>query len=684
MTDSRTPDDQAIDPAPMSAEPAGPSEAAGAAMPAPPLAPDPADSPTQAWPSLSGPPVGAAGAPAPADAAPLVASPLTATPAVDAASTAAVDPVPGSSPFEPADSLPATRVAAVGEPAGAEAKRGRPGLRWVLALVGVLIVAAASILIVSLVGGHPATSAAMGYMPATTVSYTEVRIDLPGDQRQKLASFLKAFPGFSDQSAIDPKLDDIFDRLVRAATKDQQTWTTDIKPWFGGQIAVGVGLPEGASASSAAMSSMNNSLVVVTITDRAKAIAWLTKSTDGASINRSTHGDADVFTPTISSNSVAVAVNDKVMLAGTPAALEAAIDSGGKGTFDQNDDVKAAQATLDKDYVSFGVVRIRAYADAALKLLAVTQPGVLDKTQIDETALALIPAWQAQSARFENDAIVATTVGPPWSIGFDAKNEASDVLGHVPAKTILYVDLHDVGPSLNAILAKFRALDEAKPAFAQLDQALSLLGGADAVYGWWGDTALVVSPLADGTIGGGLVIHPRDAALADRLFTTLNGFIALGGSSAGVVTRSEDHNGTKITILDLSAMPGMSTSGLPPGYKPEFAWATNADVTVMGYGSEFVKAVLDAGPGHSLADDARFKSLLGRVGADNMGVGFLDIAAIRGLLEPIAEAQATPDQWASYAKEIQPYLKPLDALIGAIRKDGNLDRGTGAFTVTGP
>ncbi|HLO35089.1 MAG TPA: hypothetical protein VK194_03370, partial [Candidatus Deferrimicrobium sp.] len=249
-----------------------------------------------------------------------------------------------------------------------------------------------------------------------------------------------------------------------------------------------------------------------------------------------------------------------------------------------------------------------------------------------------------------------------------------------PAKTILYADIHDVGPALTAIIGKFRALDEAKPIFTQVDQALSLLGGSDAVYGWWGDTALVVSPLADGTIGGGLVIHPRDAAAADRLLTTLGGFLALGGANSGIATRTEDHNGTKITILDVSGMPGVSTSGLPPGYKAELAWATNADVTVLGYGSGFVAAVLDSGAGNSLRDDARFKALLDRVGADNVGVTFVDLAAIRSLLEPLVQGEIPADKWTYYTTEIQPYLKPLDALISSTRKDGGLDRGTGVFT----
>src|SRR6188472_3272811 len=80
----------------------------------------------------------------------------------------------------------------------------------------------------------------------------------------------------------------------------------------------------------------------------------------------------------------------------------------------------------------------------------------------------------------------------------------------------------------------------------------------------------------------------------------------------------------------------------------------------------------------SSADDPRFKGLLGRVGPENIGASFLDLAAVRGLIEPIAQQALPADKWAYYTKEIQPYLKPLDALISAIRKDGGLDRGSGA------
>lgn len=658
MTEPRTPDDQPVEPD--------------------------TESPTQTWPPLAGPSSAAAAEPPPP--APIQTPADEPVSPADAPSTAPTPSTPTqvtTSPFEPASSLAPTHVAAVAQdgPAAdaAASRRSRTRLRWALAVVGIVIVAAVSILIVSLVGGRPATSTAMGYMPANVVSYEEVRLDLPGDQRTKLASFLKPFPGFSDQSAIEPKLNDLLDRIVRAATKDKQTWTADIQPWFGGQIAFGAGVPETTGSANPAAAA-NSGLGVATITDRAKAIAWVTSTGDNASITRSTYNGADLIVSAEGGEMFAVGVTDKVMLAGTTVAVKAAIDTQGKSEFSQNDDVKAALATLDKDYVVFGVTRTRAIGDAVVRLMATMQPGVLDKTQVDETILGMIPAWQATTARFENDAVVMSSVSPAWAIGYDATNRASDVLGHVPAKSIVYLDSHDVGPALTAVLAKFRALPEAKPVFDQFDQAMSLLGGFDAVFGWWGDTAFVVTPLDDGTIGAGLVIHPRDAAAADRLLTTLAGFVALGGGSAGITTRSEDHNGTKVTIVDFSAAPGMSAAGLPAGYKPEFAWAANKDFVVIGYGQTFVDAVLDVGAGSSLADDARFKGLLGRVGADNLGMGFVDVAAIRGLIEPLAQAQVPADAWAYYVREIQPYLKPLDAVISSIRKDGANDRSTGAFT----
>jgi len=130
--------------------------------------------------------------------------------------------------------------------------------------------------------------------------------------------------------------------------------------------------------------------------------------------------------------------------------------------------------------------------------------------------------------------------------------------------------------------------------------------------------------------------------------------------------------------------PSIKAEEIKPGQELVLNEGLNV-VELAGYEIQgevvILKEVLDAGPGRSLGDDARFKGFLGRVGADNLGVAFVDVAAIRALIEPLAQGEAPAEAWSYYTKEIQPYLAPLDAVISGIRKDNSLDRGTGAFTV---
>ena len=98
------------------------------------------------------------------------------------------------------------------------ARGPRPGVRWAVALVVVaLVVATASAAFIALAGaGAPSTVAA--WAPADSAIFAEARVDLPGDQRAKLAEFLSAFPGFADQSALETKLDEIYDKLAHEAS----------------------------------------------------------------------------------------------------------------------------------------------------------------------------------------------------------------------------------------------------------------------------------------------------------------------------------------------------------------------------------------------------------------------------------------------------------------------------------
>jgi hypothetical protein len=588
---------------------------------------------------------------------------------------------PGLPAVEPADeTAPSQPVARDGAADGGETgtRRRSSGIRWAIALGGIAIVVGITLAILALASGsRPTPSIAVGYMPNDTVQYGEYRLDLPGDQRQKLAAYLSKLPGFADQAAIQPKLNEVFDRIVAAASNNSQTFTTDIQPWFGGQIGVGSGpidmtAVQGAPTMTPMMGGLGNQLFVVTITDPAKAKAWVEKIA-GSSATASDYGGASLYT----SGSYAAAVTDKVLIGGSEKAVKAAIDTKGQGTLASNSTFKAAFASVSKDYVGFSFVDYRSAVTSVVNLAA---PSAGLQRSMDDALLGFVPAWLASYVRFEDDAIVAEAAYPSVDIGFSAKNRASTLSGHAPASTLFYGESHDVGAALKAALDKLRAIPELSSTFGQIDQSAGLIGGLDGLFGWWGDVAVAIGPNPDGSIGGGLLIAPTDVAAARKTFATLRSFIVLGGAQAGIKLTDQTHGDATVTVIDFSGAMAAS-GGVPPGVKAEIAYTVTDNIVVVGYGASYVDSVLDAGPGKSLADDARFKALVGRVGAENLGLTFVDIQAIRTLVEPLVKPLVSDQEWATYQKEIVPYISHFDALVSGSRVDGGLNRLPMSFTV---
>jgi hypothetical protein len=554
------------------------------------------------------------------------------------------------------------------------------GLRWAVALGGVAIVVAATIAILALASGRPGASIAVGYMPTDTIQYAEYRLDLPGDQRAKMAAFLSKFPGFDDQSLVQTKLYEVFDRILLLASNNEQSYTADIEPWFAGQIAMGSGPVSAEGVGSAMTPFGGNALFVVTVKDQARATDWL-KSTIGDKLTETTHGGTTLYSLANEGFGpvFVFAVTDKVMLGGSDTAVRAAIDSRGEGKLADDAEFKAAFGTVSRDYVSFSYTE---YSALLKSLISMAGPrSGLETTTVDDELLSLVPTWQASIFRFEDDALVGETSYPSFEIGYEAKNKKSTLIGLAPAGTIVYAESHDIGPALTTFIDRFRQMPELREAFSQIDAAAGVIGGFDGAIGWWGDAAFVVTKDGAGSIGGGLLIAPTDAEAAKRTFETLRSFVVLAGSGAGIELRDVQHGGATITVVDLTEALQAAGGDIPPDVKAEIAYAVTPEVVVVGYGEAFVASVLDAGPGPSLADDSRFSQLVKRVGEENIGLTFVDVNAIRELIEPIVEPLVPQDKWAIYEKEVLPYLLPLDALVSSARIDGDLDRLNQAFTV---
>jgi hypothetical protein len=262
----------------------------------------------------------------------------------------------------------------------------------------------------------------------------------------------------------------------------------------------------------------------------------------------------------------------------------------------------------------------------------------------------------------------------------------SKVAALVPASTVFLATGHEIGAGLE----RFRALAAEDPELAdgvkQLEGSLALIGGVDALIGWIGDAGLAITRDGD-DIAGGLVVTPTDRAAADRLLTQLRGFLALAGVGSGIKVTDEDHDGTtvtSITIENVGDLLGAATGGSLDGPDdiPDsivIAYAVTDEVVTIGYTADFVKAVLDTRGGESLATTDRFRGMLDRADKVHGSLSWVDVAAIRDLVEGMI-----PDaERGEYDADVKPYLSAFDAIISTGVPGDDLDTGTIVMRVVG-
>jgi Protein of unknown function (DUF3352) len=612
------------------------------------------------------------------------------------------DPTTGPTTDTSVTEVPATPIATTpigiqGTPTPAAPRRSR--VRWLVALLVVaLIVGVTAVATLSLIGSSP-TSTVVGYVPADSVAYGELRLDLPGDQRQKIGEFLSKFPGFADQAALDSKLDEVLDRLLTQGTDGKQTYTRDIKPWFDGELAFSVGpLPADPSAlkDPASAAAHGRAVILLSIKDEALARAWFTKvlTETGATSTHETYQGIEltlVTDPKVAAAQAAFALVDgKVAIVGDVASVKTAIDTKGASALAKDPGFVAAKAAMAGDDLGFAFVDLRTLLSAAV---ARTE-SMTSAPPLNDALLALVPDWAAFRLRVEGDALVMDSAMPHVDAApGPTDNHANGVAAYAPPSTIAFAAGNDYGATLTEAIALYRKDPTLADVFKSVDQAANLLGGLDKSVGWMGDTGLVIARNGD-SVEGGVISIPKDAAAGRQLLTTLRSFATLGGAQYGITVREEQHAGTTITIVDLGTatdlaalagglggmpVPSGAPTDLPTGHV-ELAYAAPDGAVIIGSSPDFVRHALDAGAGQSLADDPRFTALVGRIGTAHTAISFVDIAAVRGLVEGQL-GKATAKERADYEESVKPFLTPFDAFIGATVTGGALDQQHALITV---
>ena len=600
-----------------------------------------------------------------------------------AAEPASTEPPAPPAPPEPVVAAPTAPVAAA-RPAGP----GRSRLRWLVAGIVTLLVvgtAAGATFLLTRDAGDPDV---LAWTPADSVVYTEARLDLPGSQQAELAKVMSAFPGFDDQAAFPTKLAEALDQLVKRASDDKMGYQADIEPWFGGQVSMSIGpLPSTADPTQV------RALVLASVKDATKAAAWAEEllTETGATTSTETYDGITItrVVPPAGSDAAgadvtgAYALFGPVIALGDPASIKAAIDTKGTGGLPTHDQFTAASGSVSGDRLGFLYLNAAAIAQGAQGLAGDTGASMPELPAMFDDLSA---PWVVMAVRAEDGAIVVDTRQPHVDKLGPAVATESKVAALVPASTVFLATGHEVGAGLERLRALAAEDPELADGVKQLEDSLALIGGVDALIGWIGDAGIAITRDGD-ELAGGLVVTPTDKTAADRLLTQLRGFLALAGESAGIKVTDEDHDGTtvtSITIENVGDLVGAATGGSLDG--PEdvpdsivVAYAVSDEVVTIGYTADFVKAVLDTRGGESLATTDRFKGMLDRADKVHGSLSWVDVAAIRDLVEGMI-----PDaERGEYDADVKPYLAAFDAIIATSVPGDDLDTGTIVMRVVG-
>src|SRR3954469_11340591 len=278
---------------------------------------------------------------------------------------------------------------------------------------------AAVVVIVAAVGAYLALSArpvpeALTYIPGDSAVVAELRLDLPGDQLQRVGNLLAHFPGFKDQSTLPAKIDETLNRLVGSVSNGSLDYQKSLKPWISGPTFVGVAATGAASSASpapatpapgssgkpdlAGLGEREGTVLVATTTTAATCDQVIT----GAGVTKDTRNGVAL---TIGQDGLACAFDGRFGLLGFPDRIVAAIDAHHAGTgMDRVAAYRSARDALAGDRLA------TVYASGNLQNLIASAPSLPLGAA---AALNAAPEWTIAGLRAEDDALVADLLVKP-------------------------------------------------------------------------------------------------------------------------------------------------------------------------------------------------------------------------------------------------------------------------------
>lgn len=553
-------------------------------------------------------------------------------------------------------------------------KSGGGRTRWAVA-IGVAGLAIAAAIGAVILFGQQAAPSALQYVPGDAAIVAEVRLDLPGDQMQKLGNLLAHFPGFADQSTLAAKLDEALGKLVTSASDGKANYVTDLKPWVNGPLFIGV-LDLTMTTTSAA--SPPSDVVIAATTNGAVSCTTLFKN---ETVTHETYKSLDLVLN--AAGTMGCVVDGHQALLGDPATVRKALDAKAAGTgMDKSAKYTAARKALGGDRLA------TLYFDgAALQKLipATAQVGVPDVSAL----MGELPSWLMTGVRAEDDGFVLDYVAAPVppatggpSLVAAAPAHPSVIAPIVPGDALLFVEAQGAGVSIQNLLTKLHQIPELAEALKTLDG----LGSPSDLVGWIDDVGVTVSMHGTTPDVAVLLVAKDEASVTSRV-ASLKTLLSLAGGGNGIEVKASTINGVAVTTVTITDIGALIPSGSVPGMGDipvtgpiSFSFAANGKVLLVTTGETAMTALLNTTADSSLAANAAFKHA-GTRGLANAGTTvYLGVGATLELAKGFLSA----DQLATYQKDAAAYLGPLEGLLLQAASDADGTRSRIVITVAKP
>ncbi len=559
-------------------------------------------------------------------------------------------------------------------------RRFRWGVAGAIVVIVALATTAGAFVLSGAVGSRSLTAS---MAPKNSLYFMEVRTDLPGDQRARLADFMSHFPGWEDRAQFDNALDELLN-VVTGKVSPELRYTSAFKPWMEGEVSIAVADLGAVDVSGSpvcdnpsidklsidpnartflgglSLSRAPSAVAIFALKDHAGAQTWIEGELSRLNLTTTSQDYAGATLYTVGSGTTpgAYALTDNDLILGTVTGVQAALDTQTNGSLADNPNYQAAMKSLSGDSLARFYVDLHTLVAQGLDSygpLACGVLGTLAPTLPPALGANSMPAWLAGSVRAEAQSMVVemamSGTGAP-NLG----NHSSRIASSLPASTVGMLEVHSLGRVVDDALGALGALGptaQLPDSLKSAQGALALIGGVD----WLGDGTAVVTK--DGsTFDGGIVAEATDAATAKSKVETIGSLIGLSSLATGLKAQGETYKGHNITLVTVPTTGGNGPLRL--------AISAKDNLIVVGYTDAFVKAVLDTTPASSLASQHDYSAAIGALGSSNEGSFYINVPALEDQMGRAGLA-ADPSRWTL---DYKPYFDHVGGIAGSVT-DGN-------------